>query len=86
MGRQAPATSLLRAGRSRSRGRSGGLHGALHVVVVPVVMVMVVMPVVVTPLVVAPMAVVPSHRRGLTRWVGDGLHGHLGDRRAPHER
>jgi hypothetical protein len=51
-----------------------------------VVVVMVVMPMVMTSAVVSPMAMMAAHRLCAAGWIGDGLHGHLGDRRAPHER
>jgi hypothetical protein len=50
------------------------------------VVVAVMMVVVMATLVVAPMMMMTSHRPLLGRRVRDGLHGHLGDRRAPHER
>jgi hypothetical protein len=60
-------------------------------VVVVVPMVVMVMPMTVATLVVPTLMVMPTtvvapHRLFLAGRIGDGLHGHLGDRRAPHER
>ena len=50
-------------------------------VTTPVMVMAVVMPVVMMPMVVG-----VAHRHPRSRRIGDGLHGHLGDRRSPDER
>ena len=51
-------------------------------VATPVMVMAVMMPMVVVPMVV----MVSAHRALMPRRIGDGLHGHLGDRRSPDER